>query len=38
MTKDVAATEDDARAYYDANKDKFAEPDHLERPSNRRRG
>jgi peptidyl-prolyl cis-trans isomerase C len=26
MTKDVAATEDDARAYYDANKDKFTEP------------
>ena len=26
MTKDVAATEDDARAYYDANKDRFAQP------------
>jgi len=26
MTKDVAATEEDARAYYDANKDKFTEP------------
>jgi len=26
MTKDVAATEDDARAYYDANKDRFATP------------
>ena len=26
LTKDVLATEDDARAYYDANKDKFAEP------------
>lgn len=26
LTKQVAATEDDARAYYDANKDKFTEP------------
>jgi peptidyl-prolyl cis-trans isomerase C len=26
MTKDVAATEEDARAYYDANKDRFTEP------------
>ncbi len=26
LTKDVVATEDDARAYYDANKDKFIEP------------
>jgi len=26
LTKEVAATEDDARAYYDANKDKFTEP------------
>jgi len=26
MTKTVAATEDDARTYYDANKDKFTEP------------
>jgi parvulin-like peptidyl-prolyl isomerase len=26
LTKDVAATESDARAYYDANKDRFAEP------------
>jgi parvulin-like peptidyl-prolyl isomerase len=26
LTKDVAATDDDARAYYDANKDKFATP------------
>jgi len=26
LTKDVAATEDDARTYYDTNKDKFTEP------------
>jgi peptidyl-prolyl cis-trans isomerase C len=26
LTKDVAATDDDARVYYDANKDKFTEP------------
>ena len=26
LTKEVAATEDDARAYYDANKEKFTEP------------
>jgi parvulin-like peptidyl-prolyl isomerase len=26
LTKEVAATEDDARAYYDANKDRFTEP------------
>ncbi len=26
LTKDVVATEDDARAYYDANKDKFTDP------------
>ena len=26
MTKDVSATEDDARAYYDANKERFTEP------------
>jgi len=26
LTKDVIATEDDARSYYDANKDKFTEP------------
>ena len=26
MTKEVAATEDDARAYYDANKARFTEP------------
>jgi peptidyl-prolyl cis-trans isomerase C len=26
LTKDVAATEEDARTYYDANKDKFTEP------------
>ena len=26
LTKEVAATEDDARAYYDANKDKFTDP------------
>lgn len=26
LTKEVAATEEDARAYYDANKDKFVEP------------
>jgi peptidyl-prolyl cis-trans isomerase C len=26
LTKDVAATEDDARVYYDTNKDKFTEP------------
>ena len=26
MTKDVAATADEARAYYEANKDRFAEP------------
>jgi peptidyl-prolyl cis-trans isomerase C len=26
LTKDVVATEDDARAYYDANKDRFTEP------------
>jgi len=26
LTKDVVATEDDARAYYDANKDKLTEP------------
>src|SRR5208282_4759060 len=26
LTKDVVASEDDARSYYDANKDKFVEP------------
>ncbi len=26
LTKEIAATEDDARVYYDANKSKFAEP------------
>jgi peptidyl-prolyl cis-trans isomerase C len=26
LTKDIAATEDDARAYYDANKDRFTAP------------